>query len=112
MYYIEKIYDFTKTIDIYYKVVMKKEILFFILTGIDFWKEDEKLGEEVRMLYNNIYNLCINRDEPVLGYIYELIEDNLSNRDLGREIKGIQIPILVAYNRENFRTNRVRRHDV
>ncbi len=58
---------------------MKKEILFFILTGIDFWKEDEKLGEEVRMLYNNIYNLCINRDEPVLGYIYELIEDNLSN---------------------------------
>jgi hypothetical protein len=41
-----------------------------------------------------------------------LIEDNLSNTDLGREIKDIQIPILVAYNRENFRANRISGDDL
>lgn len=91
---------------------MKRDILLFILTGIDFWEDDSKLGEEVRMLYDNIYKLCINQKQPVLEYIVMLIEDNLSNTDLGREIKDIQIPILVAYNRENFRTNRISRDDI
>jgi hypothetical protein len=91
---------------------MKRDILLFILTGIDFWEEEAKLGEEVRMLYDNIYKLCINQKQPVLEYIVMLIEDNLSNTDLGREIKDIQIPILVAYNRENFRANRISGDDL
>ena len=91
---------------------MKKDILFFIITGIDYWNEDEKLGEEVRMLYNNLYNLCINKNEPVLEYIVQLIEDNLSNKDLAREIKEIQIPILIAYHRENPRTYRFSGDDI
>ena len=91
---------------------MKRDILLFILTGIDFWEDNSKLGEEVRMLYDNIYKLCINQKQPVLEYIVMLIEDNLSNSDLGREIKDIQIPILVAYNREHFRTNRISRDDI
>ena len=91
---------------------MKKDILFFIITGIDYWNEDEKLGEEVRMLYENLYNLCINQNEPVLEYIVQLIEDNLSNKDLGREIKDIQIPILIAYHRTNPRTHRFSGDDI
>ena len=91
---------------------MKKDILFFIITGIDYWEDEAKLGEEIRMLYNNLYNLCINQNEPVLEYIYQLIEDNLSNKDLGREIKEIQIPILIAYHRTNPRTYSVRRYDI
>jgi hypothetical protein len=91
---------------------MKRDILLFILTGIDFWEDDSKLGEEVRMLYDNIYKLCINQKQPVLEYIVMLIEDNLSNTDLGREIKDIQIPILVAYNREHFRTNSISGDDL
>ena len=91
---------------------MKKEILFFIITGIDYWKDEAKLGEEIRMLYKNLYNLCINQNEPVLEYIVELIENNLSNKDLGREIKEIQIPILIAYHRENPRTYRFSGNDI
>jgi hypothetical protein len=91
---------------------MKKEILFFIITGIDYWKDEAKLGEEIRMLYKNLYNLCINQNEPVLEYIVELIENNLSNKDLGREIKEIQIPILIAYHRENPRTYRFSGDDI
>jgi hypothetical protein len=91
---------------------MKKEILFFIITGIDYWKDEAKLGEEIRMLYKNLYNLCINKNEPVLEYIVQLIEDNLSNKDLAREIKEIQIPILIAYHRENPRTYRFSGDDI
>jgi hypothetical protein len=91
---------------------LKRDILLFILTGIDFWEDEAKLGEEVRMLYDNIYKLCINQKQPVLEYIVMLIEDNLSNSDLGREIKDIQIPILIAYNREDFRTNSISRDDL
>jgi hypothetical protein len=91
---------------------MKKDILFFIITGIDYWEDEAKLGEEVRMLYDNLYNLCINQNEPVLEYIVQLIEDNLSNKDLGREIKEIQIPIVIAYHRTNVRTHRFSGDDV
>lgn len=91
---------------------MKKDILFFIITGIDYWEDEAKLGEEVRMLYDNINNLTINRNEPVLEYISEQIEDNLSNKDLGREIKEIQIPILIAYHRTNPRTYRFSGDDI
>jgi len=88
---------------------MKRDLLFFILTGIDLWEDDAKLGEEIRMLYDNIYELCINRKEPVLEYISMQIEDNLSNKDLGREIKSIYIPILIAYDRTNPNRNRKER---
>ena len=84
---------------------MKKDLLFFILTGINLWDDDAKLGEEIRMLYENIQDLCINRTEPVLEYISMQIEDNLSNKDLGREIKSIYIPILIAYDRTDPRGN-------
>jgi hypothetical protein len=84
---------------------MKKDLLFFILTGINLWDDDAKLGEEIRMLYENIQDLCINRTEPVLEYISMQIEDNLSNKELGREIKSIYIPILIAYDRTDPRGN-------
>jgi hypothetical protein len=70
------------------------------------------LGEEIRMLYENLCNLCINRNEPVLEYIVQLIEDNLSNKDLAREIKEIQIPILIAYHRTYPRTYRFSGDDI
>jgi hypothetical protein len=91
---------------------MKRDLLFFILTGINLWEDDAKLGEEVRMLYENIQDLCINRNEPVLEYISEQIEDNLSNYELGREIKSIYIPILIAYDRENPDRNNAKRFNL
>ena len=85
---------------------MKKELLLYIITSIDYWELDSKIGEEVRMLEENIKTLCINREEPVLEYILMLIEDYLSDKDLGREIKSIYIPILIAYDRTSPRRNR------
>ena len=85
---------------------MKKELLLYIITSVDYWELDSKIGEEVRMLEENIRNLCINREEPVLEYILMLIEDYLSDKDLGREIKSIYIPILIAYDRTSPRRNR------
>ena len=84
---------------------MKKELLLYIITSVDYWELDSKIGEEVRMLEENIRNLCINREEPVLEYILMLIEDYLSDKDLGREIKSIYIPILIAYDRTSPRRN-------
>jgi hypothetical protein len=91
---------------------MKRDLLFFILTGIDLWEDDAKLGEEIRMLYDNINDLTINRKEPVLEYISMQIEDNLSNKDLGREIKSIYIPILIAYDRTNVDRNNAKRFNL
>jgi hypothetical protein len=91
---------------------MKRDLLFFILTGIDLWEDDAKLGEEIRMLYDNINNLTINRKEPVLEYISMQIEDNLSNKDLGREIKSIYIPILIAYDRTDVDRNNAKRFNL
>ena len=85
---------------------MKKELLLYIITSVDYWELDNKIGEEVRMLEENIKDLCINREEPVLEYILMLIEDYLSDKDLGREIKSIYIPILIAYDRTHPRRNR------
>ena len=91
---------------------MKRDLLFFILTGIDLWEDDAKLGEEIRMLYDNINDLTINRKEPVLEYISMQIEDNLSNKDLGREIKSIYIPILISYDRTNVDRNNAKRFNL
>jgi hypothetical protein len=91
---------------------MKRDLLFFILTGIDLWEDDAKLGEEIRMLYDNINDLTINRKEPVLEYISMQIEDNLSNKDLGREIKSIYIPILIAYDRTDVDRNNAKRFNL
>ncbi len=91
---------------------MKRDLLFFILTGIDLWEDDAKLGEEIRMLYDNINNLTINRKEPVLEYISMQIEDNISNKDLGREIKSIYIPILIAYDRTDVDRNNAKRFNL
>ena len=91
---------------------MKRDLLFFILTGIDLWEDDAKLGEEIRMLYDNINDLTINRKEPVLEYISMQIEDNISNKDLGREIKSIYIPILIAYDRTDVDRNNAKRFNL
>ena len=88
---------------------MKRELLFYILSSIEYWEEDHMVGEEVRMLEENIKKLCINRNEPVLEYILMLIEDYLSNKDLGREIKELHIPILIAYGRTNPKRNSSKR---
>jgi hypothetical protein len=72
---------------------MNKDIVGYILSSIECWGENKKIGEEVRMLETNIVNQLINVDDSVLDAIYDLICKYPDDYDLGYQIRKVYIPL-------------------
>ena len=78
---------------------MKKDILLFILGSIYDWKDDSKIGEEVRALEYHIIDAINGKQEPVMDYLLYLIYKYNSNEKLGSEVRDLHLPILIAYDK-------------
>ena len=76
---------------------MDKSIVGYIVSSIEAWRDNEKLGEEVRELQSAIENQLINEPEPVLEAVISLIDNFDDNVDLGLQIRRIYIPLKVYY---------------
>jgi hypothetical protein len=72
---------------------MDKTLVSYIVSSIECWGENQKIGEEIRELKSNIYNHLTEVDDPVLEVIYELIFKYSDNERLGYEIRKIYIPL-------------------
>lgn len=72
---------------------MNKTLVSYIVTSIECWTDNEKIGEEIRELKSNIYNQLIEDVDPVLEVIYDLIFKYSDNERLGYEIRKIYIPL-------------------
>ena len=93
---IEKIYTFLISIDIYY-LVMEKDIVGYIVSSLEAWRDNEKVGEEVRMLQPKIDELTINDYYPTLEAILTLIDNFPDDFQLGQQMRKIYIPLKVYY---------------
>jgi acyl-CoA synthetase (AMP-forming)/AMP-acid ligase II len=71
---------------------MKKDVLFFIITGIDYWNDDEKLGEEVAAV-------IVAAD----GHGPESAEDVL--RHLSSRLAAFKVPSKVFWHHEELPRN-------
>ena len=76
---------------------MDKSIVGYIVSSLETWRENEKVGEEVRALKNAITNHLINDMDTVLEAIYNIIEENDEDLELGKAIRKVYIPLKVYY---------------
>jgi hypothetical protein len=76
---------------------MDKSIVGYIVSSTEAWRDNEKLGEEVRILQSAIEDQLINEYEPVLDAVLKLIDNYDDNTDLGIQIRRIYIPLKVYY---------------
>jgi hypothetical protein len=76
---------------------MDKSIVGYIVSSLEAWRENEKVGEEVRAMKGAIEEQLINDIEPALEVIFELIENFEDNKELGTQIRKIYIPLKSHY---------------
>ena len=76
---------------------MDKKIIGFILSSLESWRENYKVGEEVRSMKMAIEDYLINDIEPALEVIFELIEKFEDDKELGTELRKIYIPLKSHY---------------
>jgi hypothetical protein len=76
---------------------MDKSIVGYIVSSTEAWRDNEKLGEEIRTLQSAIETQLINEYEPVLDAVLKLIDNYDNNTDLGIQIRRIYIPLKVYY---------------
>ena len=73
---------------------METDIIEYIVTSVEFWKDYEKIGEEVRPLENAIRNQTLKEDiNPVMEFLLDMINKYPSDYDLGKIIKSAYIPL-------------------
>jgi len=76
---------------------MDKKIIGFILSSLETWKENYKVGEEVRELESEInFQLMIDID-LVLEFLQHLIEKYKDDEMLGKQIRRNYIPLKLYY---------------
>lgn len=68
---------------------LDKEIIYYILTSTEIWKDDTKLGEEIRNLQSSIVLYLKTDVNNVLKNILDLIEIFEEDEILGRLIREI-----------------------
>ena len=76
---------------------MDKKIIGFILSSLETWKENYKVGEEVRALESQINFLLIIDIDPVLEFLQHLIEKYKDDEMLGKQIRRNYIPLKLYY---------------
>ena len=76
---------------------MDKKMIGFILSSLETWKENDKVGEEVRLLESEINFLLIIDIDPVLEFLQHLIEKYKDDEMLGKQIRKNYIPLKLYY---------------
>lgn len=76
---------------------MDKEIVGYIVSSLETWREHVKVGEEVRALKPTIDELTINDSYPTLEAILTLIDNFPDDFELGQQMRKIYIPLKVYY---------------
>jgi hypothetical protein len=82
---------------------METEIIEQVVTSVEFWKDYEKIGEEVRPLEDAIRNQILKEDiDPVMEFLLDVINKYPNDYDLGKIIKSVYIPLkLIIDDSEN-----------
>ena len=93
---IEKIYTFLIFIDIYY-MSMDRRIIGYVVSSLETWRENEKVGEEIRAMKDAIEFQLINDIDPPLEAILDLINNFQDDLELGRQLRKVYIPLKVIY---------------
>ena len=76
---------------------MDKSIVGYIVSSLEAWRENEKVGEEIRAMKGAIEEVLINDIEPALEVIFELIEKFEDDKELGTELRKLYIPLKIDY---------------
>jgi hypothetical protein len=76
---------------------MDKSIVGYIVSSLEAWRENEKVGEEIRAMKGAIEEVLINDIEPALEVIFELIEKFEDDKELGTELRKLYIPLKIYY---------------
>lgn len=77
---------------------METEILEQIVISLEFWKDNEKVGEEVRSMEETIRDKFYNNLDPVMDALLEIIEKSENDYQLGKILRTIYIPLKVILN--------------
>jgi len=72
---------------------METEILEQIVKSLEFWRDFEKVGEEVRSMEDTIRSKVENNIDPVMEALLDIIETHKNDYELGKTIFRIYIPI-------------------
>jgi hypothetical protein len=76
---------------------MDKAIVGYVVSSLEVWRENEKVGEEVRLMQEAIENHLITELEPALEVILDLIDKYPDDKELGSQLRKIYIPLKVHY---------------
>lgn len=76
---------------------MDRSIIGYIVSSLEAWRENEKVGEEVRAMKDAIELQLINNIDPPLEAVLDLINNYPEDIALGRQLRKVYIPLKVIY---------------
>ena len=76
---------------------MDRRIIGYVVSSLETWRENEKVGEEIRAMKDAIEFQLINDIDPPLEAILDLINNFQEDLELGRQLRKVYIPLKVIY---------------